>query len=222
MMVPLLLTACKVNNSAKVQQQAEENRLLKGFERIEISGGLEVRYTQADSFSVVVKAPNEVAENVVTRVDSNKLVVTLKDGSVLRLGGDDNDDVTVFVSSPDLLGVELKGSGDFECNRLLDTDNLDIRLQGSGDIEFADIVCDRINVSLLGSGDIEVKNVKTLQSAIELNGSGDIQMRFTDSGDITSLLTGSGDITLEGNVKNHRSEVRGSGDLNTRRLTVRK
>ena len=95
----------------------------------------------------------------------------------------------------------LKGSGDFECLRLLDTDNLEISLQGSGDIEFDDVICDQVDVSLVGSGDVDVKNVKAQRSYINLVGSGDVKMNFDNSGMVEANLTGSGDITLNGKVK---------------------
>ena len=216
-----MLTACNVHFTKSVKAQAEEQRPLKGFERIELLGSLDVKYEQADSFSVVVKAPQKVIDDVQTRVEGNKLVVNMKGSNkFLNMGISDSDGVTVYVTSPDFLGIELKGSGDFECKKLLDTDCLDIVLRGSGDIEFADIICDQVNVSLVGSGDVEVKHVKALRSLVDLVGSGDIKMRFDDSGEVESRLTGSGDITLSGAVKHYNSYVRGSGDMHTEKLDI--
>jgi hypothetical protein len=206
---------------SKTDPQAMHERDLKGFERIELLGSLDVKYQQADSFSVRVEAPVEVLHDVETHVAGNKLVVRMKgEGDIINLGVSDADDVTVYVTSPDFLGIELKGSGDFESNGLVDTDNLDITLNGSGDIKFDDIICDRINVSLVGSGDVDVKNVKTLWAGVQLVGSGDVKMRLDDSGAVDANLTGSGDITLSGHVKEYNYHVRGSGDMNTSGLTI--
>ena len=200
-----------------------QERDLNGFERIELLGSLDVKYAQADSFSVRVDAPVEVLNDVETYVTGDKLVVKMKgEGKFLNLGVSDADGVTVFVTSPDFLGIELKGSGDFESNGLVDTDNLDITLNGSGDIRFDDIICDRVNVSLVGSGDVDVKHVKTQWAGVQLVGSGDVKMRLDDSGAVEANLTGSGDITLLGNVKDYKYNVRGSGDMNTSGLTIGK
>ena len=201
---------------------AERSRSLKDFERIELLGSLDVKYTQADSFSVLIKAPVEVIKDVQTRVEGNKLVVNMKGSNkFLNIGVTNSDDVTVYVSSPDFLGIELKGSGDFDCVNLLDTDNLDISLKGSGDIKFDDIICDQVNVSLVGSGDVEVKNVKMLRSNVNLVGSGDIKVNYDDSGKVEANLTGSGDIELTGEVTEFKSSVRGSGDMHRDGLSVR-
>ena len=220
-----MLTSCSCNglnvNFSKTEALTEESRPIKGFERIELLGSLDVKYTQSDSFSVLVKAPVDVVKDVETRVEGNKLVVNMKGSNkFLNIGVSNSDDVTVYVTSPDFIGIELKGSGDFACKHLLDTDNLDISLKGSGDIEFDDVICDQVNVSLVGSGDVEVKNVKTLRSSIELVGSGDVKVHFDESGSVNSRLTGSGDIELTGSVRNCKYNVRGSGDMHTDGLRV--
>lgn len=224
-MTLVMLTSCACNGLKvryfKSEAQAEESRPLKGFERIELLGSLDVKYEQADSFSVRVAAPVNVIKDVETRVEGNKLVVNMKGSNkFINIGVSDSDDVTIYVTSPDFIGIELKGSGDFDCKQLLDTDNLDITLKGSGDIKFHDVICDQVNVSLVGSGDVELKNVKMLRSNIDLVGSGDVKVRFNESGSVESRLTGSGDITLSGTVKNYTSNVRGSGDMHTEGLRI--
>ena len=219
-----MLTSCvNFHYSKSTRTVAEENRQLKGFERIELRGSLDVKYMQSDSFSVKVNAPLKVLSDVETRVEGDKLIVYMKgEGKVINFGVSDSEDVTVYVTSPDFLGIELRGSGDFECRRLLDTDNLDIVLNGSGDIMFEDIICDQVNVSLVGSGDVNVRNVKTLRSKVNLVGSGDVMMNYDNSGKVEASLTGSGDITLRGTVSEFRHNVRGSGDINMEGLRTEK
>lgn len=219
------LTSCSCHglrvNWTRSEAHGEETRSIVGFERIELLGSLDVKYMQADSFSVKVDAPVDVIKDVETRVEGNTLRINMKgEGNVVNFGVSDSDDVTVYVTSPDFLGITLRGSGDFECQRLLDTDRLDIVLNGSGDVKFNDIICDQVQVSLVGSGDVEVKNVKMLQADVNLVGSGDIEMHFDNGGSVEANLTGSGDITFSGSVKEYHSNVRGSGDINSKRLTV--
>ena len=221
-MVLTMLTSCieGVKFHFTGETTLEENRELSGFERIEQYGSLDVEYMQADSFSVRVNAPDNVLDQVETRVEGNKLIIRMNNtGNIVDFNS--TDGVTVYVTSPDFLGVMLKGSGNFECKHLLDTDNLDIELRGSGDVEFDNVICDHIGVALVGSGDVEVKKVKTLQSMVELIGSGDIKMKFEDSGRVEARLMGSGDIALSGQVQSLREDVRGSGDLETSRLIVK-
>lgn len=222
-----ILTSCSCSGLnvkfSHTAAHAEEQRSLTGFERIELLGSLDIKYQQSDSFSVRVDAPVEILKKVVTRVEGDKLIVNMEgEGEMINFGVPDGDNVTVYVTSPDLLGIALRGSGDFECQHLLDTDNLDIMLNGSGDIKFDDIICDQVNVSLVGSGDVELKHVKMLRSYVNLVGSGDIKVNYDNSGAVEANLTGSGDITLSGSVKDYKSNVRGSGDMHTEQLAIRK
>ena len=241
-LVVLAAAASAAAHRGAAPERAQERRALKGFERIEQQGSLNVKYQQCSTFSVLVKAPKSIIKNVQTRVEGNTLYVGMKGSNhVINFGWNKGGDVTVYVTSPDLIGIELKGSGDFECKQHLDTDILDITLRGSGDIDFHDIICDKINVSVVGSGDVDIKKVITQQSAIELVGSGDVEVSQQQSkltridlkgaGDITlnckncgklvSCLQGSGDITLTGDVTTHQSTKRGSGDVHTKNLVVR-
>ena len=238
-----MLVSCKdlkvISQSDKPLQS--EQRALTGFERIELLGSLDVKYQQADSFSVRVEAPADVLRYVETRVDGNKLVVNMEgEGKVINLGVKDADGVTVYVTSPDFIGIELRGSGDFDCRGHLDTDVLDISVRGSGDAEFDDVICDRVNVSLVGSGDVEVKNIVThrtgielvgsgdiemnqrqvAQTDIELKGSGDITLRMDNGGEVNARLLGSGDITLRGDAKRLEQYTRGSGDIDVKGLRL--
>jgi hypothetical protein len=215
--------SCRGLNASwhKSEAHGEQTRKITGFERIILQGSLDVKYKQADSFMVKVNAPVEVINDVETRVEGNVLKIRMKgEGKFLRFRLSDSDDVTVYVSSPDFLGVSLQGSGDFDCLGLLDTDNLDIEVQGSGDIDFDNIVCDKVDVSVLGSGDVELKKVKTQQSVNEVVGSGEIKIHYDNSGVVRSTIVGSGDITLSGQVKSSTHDVRGSGDMKTGGLTI--
>jgi DUF4097 and DUF4098 domain-containing protein YvlB len=186
-----------------------------------------------------VKAPKKLIDRVVTRKDGNTLVVSMKSGSFFN--SIKGDDVTVYVTSPDLIGVEVQGSGDFESKGRVDTDHLDLSVRGSGDIDFANIICDRIKASLVGSGDIDIKYVdakqsdielvgsgdlkitqsKVSQTKIELKGSGDVKVNCKDCGTVDCRLVGSGDITLSGTIRKLNQTSRGSGDIHTDQLKIK-
>lgn len=199
----------------------ESRKHVKDFEKIEMLGSMDVTYMQGDSFEVKVEAPKDVVDKVETEVKNHKLLIRMKGTNHLfHFGNASSDDVKVTVMSPDLIGVKLNGSGDFECVGLLDTDVLDINLVGSGDVEFKNVICDQINVKLVGSGDVDVEKVRTLMSTMELVGSGDIKMKFDDAKMVDARLVGSGDITLYGNVETFTSSAHGSGELNIDKLKV--
>lgn len=227
------------SDSPKITQK----RNLKGFERIDVYGSPTVYYTQADSFSVVLEGPEDLVSKIITNVEGNTLSVRNKGKiGIVNISIGSMNDVKVYVSSPDLIGVGLYGSGDFMSERHVDTDNLQISLRGSGDIDFGEVICDNCNselvgsgdlsirkleaqtstVSLVGSGDISIKQKNVHNTDINLRGSGDVEIDFTE-GCKTAVcnLVGSGDIKLTGYLSSFNRHKVGSGDIDTDRLQVR-
>ena len=230
LVIVMVLTSLQVlaGNKEKVTEQ----RKVSDFEQIVLKGSPTIKYTQGDKFNVKVKAPKNIIKDVRTHKEGKRLIVSIKSPKWLFGFGNKDDEVTVYVTSPDLIGVELLGSGDFECRML----------KGSGDIVFSDIICDRIktsvigsgdltiekviaqtaDVELIGSGDVKIKQQKVKQTKVELKGSGDIKMALANCGTIDCRLLGSGDITLQGDVMKLNSYTRGSGDIDTQGLKIRK
>lgn len=215
-------------------------RDIRGFEKVEVIGSPTVFYSQADTFSVRVKGPKDLVPNIITEVNGNTLTIRNK-GKIGMVNFGHNKGLSVYVTSPDLVGVVLSGSGDFISENHIDTDVLKIQLKGSGDVKFADVVCDRCDAELVGSGDLDIDNLDTRETTATLIGSGDLdirqmnaantQLQLRGSGDIDvdfvsgcgsvkAELQGSGDINLKGRVQHFEMRKRGSGDINSSDLKV--
>ena len=244
LMMAAVLTSCfNVNVASDDSPMTTKCVATDEFLRIRLQGSPTVHYTQADTLSVRVEAPEDMVDYVVAEVADSCLTIRLKDQSkaLFRNGTLLNgDEVTVYVTSPDLVGVQLRGSGDFNSDTLVDTDNLLLDLRGSGTIKFNDIVCDHLTTTLTGSGDMVVKHVVAATSAVELVGSGDVEINhdgvastdimlkgsgdveasFRQCGQVTAEVRGSGDIELSGTVQNLTAHKHGSGEVNTAQLAV--
>lgn len=219
-----------------------ENRNIKDFDKIYIEGCPTVYYVQGSKPCVEVKADKAIISNIKTIVEGNTLSISYKNKSYGGFSFNENIDnaMTIYVTSPDITGIILEGSGEFISEKKIDTDNMNIQLKGSGDININSIICDRISTSLVGSGDIDVKSTDALKADIELVGSGDIDMSLANTrntniilkgtGDIdvnfyncisvNSQLKGSGDIELKGNIENLTKDALGSGEYHTSKLNV--
>ena len=247
-MAACLLTACHVNVQETRQAQLSVDKKavsVTAFERITLVGTPTVYYTQADTTSVIVEAPRDLLQDVEVSVADSCLTVRIKDNVKMmkhKLFADDDDEVKVYVTSPDLIEATLSGSGDFKSNGPVDTDNLKIELRGSGDMDFKYIICDNISITLVGSGDIELDHVKAQTAEMELVGSGDLKTKLesvgrtdivlkgsgdvkvdnTQGGTVTADLRGSGNITLKGDVRQLNHTLKGSGDYHLEQLRVQK
>lgn len=238
-------TLVSCHNTAVISKDyVTEDRLIKGFEEVEVVGSPNVYYTQADSFSVRVKGPDNFVDNILTEKSGKTLTVRNKGKwGVVNISFSDEDELAVYVTSPDLVAVRVNGSGDFISTDLIDTDNMNITLRGSGDINIDKLLCDRCDVELIGSGDIDLPEVEAKETSAVLVGSGDIKMGLSKvadtrlslkgSGDIKvdfsegcrsvdCTVNGSGDIGLSGKIGHFRGEKHGSGDIDIANLTIEK
>lgn len=234
--------SCGEMNFSFSGKHITETRQLKDFEEIEINGSPSVYYTQGTTYSVEVKGPEELVKNILTEKDGKTLVIRNKGkfGIVnIQMGGE--DELAVYVTSPDLIGVRLNGSGDFISSQRIDTDNMNVVLRGSGDIEISDLICDRCQLELIGSGDMGVKRLEAREASASVTGSGDMKLALFNvlttslllkgSGDldahfaegcqrVESELHGSGEIELSGKVHQFNKHKSGSGEIDTDRLKV--
>jgi len=224
-------------------EKVTERRAHDGFERIEILGSPTVYYTQADSFSVSVKGPKSIVEDIITEVDGSTLKIRNRGKiGIFNFTVVDDDETAVYVTSPDLIHVQLSGSGDFVSDGRIDTDHASFVLRGSGDIDVADVICDDCEVLLVGSGDFDINRLEAKDVSVSLIGSGDIELNLCNvettsialkgSGDIKTTfqdacrkvdceLDGSGDIKLSGEVVHLNRHNVGSGDIDTSTLHVK-
>ena len=223
-------------------EKITERRAHDGFERIEILGSPTVYYAQADSFSVCVKGPKSLVDDIITEVDGHTLKVRNRGKiGIFNISVGDDDQTAVYVTSPDLTRVQLNGSGDFISNGRIDTDRATFVLRGSGDIDVEDIICDECEVELVGSGDFNINRLEAKDVSVSLIGSGDIEVNLCNvettsialkgSGDIETVfkegcrhvdceLQGSGDIKLAGAVSRFSQHKVGSGNIDSSRLIV--
>ena len=243
-----MLTVMSCKHEQKVlevfdDETVTEKRALKGFEEVEVLGSPTVYYTQADTFSVVVKGAKGVVENIITEVDDHTLKVRNRGKvGIFNVSIRDVGEAAVFVTSPDIIGIRVSGSGDFISERPVDSDKIEIQLRGSGDIRLENLICDDCATSVIGSGDASVRRLEARRVSASLIGSGNInlglwkvddtQLQVTGSGDIDAdfhegcqkldcELRGSGDITLNGQVSHLSKHKTGSGDIDTGKLVVR-
>ena len=133
---------------------------------------------------------------------------------------DHSEKADIYVSSPDLISVVMRGAGDFEAKNLLDTDTLNVELNGAGNIDFDRIVCDEAYLIVKGAGNLEVDKLTANRTKIAMLGVGNADVEFVNAGHVDCLLSGVGNIDLEGTVKSLSKNVRGTGNIDTTELMV--
>ena len=188
------------------------------FNKVVLDGILDVKYAQAEKLCVKVEGEKDIVKNVIVKVEGHTLVVSLSKKDYLRF--DRSEKAKLYISSPDILSVVLKGAGCFSAEKPVDTDTLDVQLLGAGNIEFDDIVCDQATFNVRGAGNIEVDNLTARFASVSLLGVGNADIHFLNSGDVSCILNGVGSIELDGNVRSVTVNKQGTGIIDTEDLKV--
>ncbi len=206
-------TACYYSSSDFKADRSFVKRVVKVgyFCKIESYTSADIKFVQGKKSSVRIEGTKSLVDNLDVRQKGETLVVTTK-GRGMRIVGPAR--LTVYVSSPDITSVYLKGSGNFEAQSNIDTDALNVELSGSGDVDLRKVLCDNISLRLRGSGDVEAQAVDCAVANFELLGSGDLEVKMLKARNANAALRGSGDLdaTLKG-VADVKASLQGSGDL---------
>lgn len=181
------------------------------FSKVDASGSVDIEFVQGKEQAMRIEGPKQLVDNIVVEKKGETLYVSHKSNSVTSFF---DDDVTLYIYSPDLTEVNLRGSCSFDVKGALDTDNLKVSVMGSGEADFDSIVCDAINFEVRGSGDIGAKRIDTKNAVANVFGSGDLDFDFLKADNVQFAVSGSGDLdAMLSQVKTMQLNVVGSGDM---------
>ena len=189
------------------------------FEKISVAGSMDVSYKQkAGSPDLEIYTSDNIIDLLDIQVKGSTLHIGFKKNTKVSY-----DKLEVRVTSPDLSGVSLAGSGDFIFANGLKTENdLSISVAGSGDIKGQDISCSHMKVSIAGSGDINAQAITCNSLKTSVAGSGDIHIKNITATDVEASIAGSGTIVLSGTAQDASYSISGSGDLFAEGLEAQK
>ena len=181
------------------------------FSKVDASGSVDIEFVQGKEQAMRIVGSKQCVDNIVVEKKGETLYVSHKSNSVTSFF---DDDVTLYIYSPDLTEVNLRGSCSFDVKGALDTDNLKVSVMGSGEADFGSIVCDAINFEVRGSGDIGAKRIDTKNAVANVFGSGDLDFDLLKADNVQFAVSGSGDLdAMLSQVKTMQLNVVGSGDM---------
>ena len=103
----------------------------KDFDTIEINGGADVTFTQAEGYEVTVRTQESVFEWLEYSVEGTKLILQTKDKKPIHA-----EVFEITVTAPELNKVVVNGASDFDIKGLRIDGDLDVQVNGAGDLDF--------------------------------------------------------------------------------------
>lgn len=187
---------------------AEQERHLDAFDRIEVSGSIDVvARVETGGPIAVVRGDDNLIDHIETEVRNGVLHVGFAEGSYSPRTA-----TSVHVWTPQLEAISVSGSADVEAWGV-NAHEFEVSLSGSGDIAVEGRTED-LHVDLTGSGDIDLEELASYAANVRLVGSGDIFVFVADALDVS--ISGSGDVHFEhpdGETPRVTTRVSGSGEV---------
>lgn len=183
---------------------ATQARDVAAFHSVELAGSNNVLIRVGEKQSVVVRADENLLDNVTTEVRSGELVVANTPGSFTT-----KTPMRVEVSTPTLNALTLSGSGNIVVNGI-ETESLKVTLAGSGTLSGSGTAT-RLDVTVSGSGVVQFTRLVATDVRAVVSGSGSIFITATKT--LDASVPGSGAIIYLGNPQDVTRSVTGTGAI---------
>jgi intein/homing endonuclease len=212
--------------SIPLYAEAEEERKLDQFDRVEVSGSFDLVFTQGDEGFAVIEQSSVNRELIITEVEDNTLKISLKKGTRYSKG----PAARITITYKELKSIYNSGSSSIICESEITGQSFEFRNSGSGMAKIPMLKVAALSVEISGSGGVNVGGTADEQE-IKINGSGSIngfelisevsKINIAGSGDaqvhvkerLDAKLIGSGSVRYKGTVKAPSVSVLGSGSV---------
>lgn len=186
-----------------------EQRTTEHFDGIDLRICADVHVEQSSTYSVSITASENLMEIIKTEVHGTTLCIDSKKNKCIS--GDDNIDI--YVTTPELIKLDISGSGDIVSKNNFTTSDLDINISGSGNITIDSLQTNNCSINISGSGNIKLAGSQTASSQkIRISGSGDVNTLNLPANDCDVTISGSGKAQVWA-INKLNAEISGSGDV---------
>ena len=196
-----------------IQIQAEEqNRKVDPFSEISLRIGAKVHLEQGAKQNLEIVAKSSTLDEIITEVKDGKLIIRFPNKDYFWKTFQPGE-VTIYITTPEINGLGVSGSGDIIAENEIKTKILDLGVSGSGNIRLSELSAERVKSSISGSGDIVLAGKEAAQDlSVAISGSGNFKGFDYSADDVSVKIAGSGNVDIEAN-KNLYVRLAGSGNV---------
>ena len=198
---------------AVVQARADEQtRKVDPFTEISLRIGANVHLEQGAKQNLEIVAKPSTLEEIITEVKDGKLIIRFPNKNYLWSAFQPGD-ITIYITTPEINGLGVSGSGDIIAEDEIKTKILDMAVSGSGNIRLSELSAERVKSTISGSGNIVVAGKLPAQDlSIVISGSGNFKGLDYRADDVSIKIVGAGNAGIEAN-KNLYVRLAGSGNV---------
>jgi len=179
------------------------------FDKIKVSGGIELFLSQSDDVAVAVSASDtKYKDNIKTVVENGTLKIYYFGDKIWN--SIKNKNLRVYVSAKNIESIDLSGASEAQVAGVITTSSLSLSLSGASQFKGAVNVTD-LKMDLSGASDLTIKGVAKSVS-IESSGASDVKGYELIADNCNAKATGASDISITVN-KELNARASGASDI---------
>jgi len=196
----------------------KETRKVNSFSKISVSSGIDVYFTQSNTYKVEVEADSENIGKIITQTKGDVLVIKREEGS--KWNKRKGVSLKVYVSAPDLYEISASGGSDFYSDEIKCGKSFNIDISGGSDIDIKKLIVSNLtDIDASGGSDCNINMLQTKDCNIDISGGSDIDINIDAKGKVNVGASGGSDLKLSGKVKHIDISCSGGSDADIRNLT---
>lgn len=210
--------------------QKTQIRELGNFDKIKISGALNMEFTSSDTSEVSITANENDLDKVISRVENATLIIYTK-GNIKTL-------VRVNVKNKQLYKIDASGATDFKNTNILKNDSLEIVGSGASNIKLRvesnklncsvegaatvklDGTTNHLNADLTGASNLKAYDLVARSANIEASGASSAKINVTEK--LNSSATGASDVKIKGDPKEVSAESSAAASISKSKESAKK
>lgn len=216
----IAIAICMGAITAKGKDKLEKTVQVTQFDKVSLTAGFVVKYTQGLNHECTIFASPKDMEHVKAEVKNNQLylsvIIDKKKMKKMKYSTSIlSEDVIVNVTSPELVKASCVGSGEFIATTDIKSEDVKFDISGTGEIKLKKVTADNMTLNIAGAGDIKIDNVDAVcqKTVLSVAGAGEISASFTDCDELKCSIAGAGEIELKGKVANYSESIAGAGKI---------
>ncbi|MEP6947410.1 MAG: head GIN domain-containing protein [Acidobacteriota bacterium] len=210
----LLIVSCSVacnlaNKSGSQSAPASgvtktDSRNIVGFTKIKAENAIELSVAVTNGYSIVIKGDESVLPSVVTELQGDTLVISLKDKTVSR------SRINVSVTLPELSALELIGATHATVKGVK-SDELKVAATGASSAEIEGQTRD-LKINAIGASSVNAEGLKADKADVEAVGASKITVSVSD--ELKADATGASSVTYTGEPKSLKQNTSDVSTIN--------
>lgn len=216
----IAIAICMGAITAKGKDRLEKTVQVTQFDKVSLTAGFVVKYTQGLNHECTIFASPKDMEHVKAEVKNNQLylsvIIDKKKMKKMKYSTSIlSEDVIVNVTSPELVKASCVGSGEFIATTDIKSEDVKFDISGTGEIKLKKVTADNMTLNIAGAGDIKIDNVDAVcqKTVLSVAGAGEISASFSDCDELKCSIAGAGEIELKGKVANYSESIAGAGKI---------